>query len=73
MGTGYDCFDPLANTANPTITPTQTANRALLVNAMTRAGFTNLPEEWWHYTLAAEPFPTTYFNAPIRRDRHHTG
>lgn len=73
MGTGYDCFDPLANTANPTITPTQAANRAILVNAMTRAGFTNLPEEWWHYTLAAEPFPTTYFNAPIRRDRHHTG
>jgi D-alanyl-D-alanine dipeptidase len=67
MGTGYDCFDPLANTANSTITPVQAANRAILVNEMTRAGFTNLPEEWWHYTLAAEPFPTTYFNAPIRR------
>ncbi len=73
MGTGYDCFDPLANTANPAITPVQAANRAILVNAMTRAGFTNLPEEWWHYTLAAEPFPTTYFDAPIRRDRRHTG
>ena len=67
MGTGFDCFDPLANTANPGISPRQRANREILVSEMNRAGFTNLPEEWWHYTLRNEPFPDTYFDAPIRR------
>jgi D-alanyl-D-alanine dipeptidase len=32
---------------------------------MTDAGFTNLPEEWWHYTLDDEPYPDTYFTTPI--------
>ena len=26
----------------------------------------NLPEEWWHYTLANEPFPETFFDSPIQ-------
>lgn len=25
------------------------------------------PKEWWHYTLDAEPFPTTYFDFPVAR------
>ncbi|MBM3681650.1 MAG: M15 family metallopeptidase [Actinobacteria bacterium] len=33
---------------------------------MEAAGFVNLPEEWWHFTLADEPFPETFFDAPIR-------
>ena len=24
------------------------------------------PEEWWHYTLADEPYPETYFDFPVR-------
>ncbi len=65
MGTGFDCFDPIAATASPDITAEQRANRELLVSAMEAAGFANLPEEWWHYTLADEPFPETFFDAPI--------
>jgi len=32
---------------------------------MTPSGFTNLPEEWWHYTLDGEPYPDTYFDTVI--------
>lgn len=67
MGTGFDCFDPKANTANPTITAAQKKRRAILLDAMTHAGFKNLPEEWWHYTLIDEPFPNTYFDVPITK------
>ena len=69
MGTGFDCFDPLANTANPGITARQAANRALLVRQLRRAGFTNYDKEWWHFTLANEPYPDTYFDAPITHGR----
>ncbi|MEO6083509.1 MAG: M15 family metallopeptidase, partial [Umezawaea sp.] len=62
MGTGYDCFDTLSHTADPRITGVARQNRDLLVNAMNAAGFTNLAEEWWHFTLRGEPFPDTYFD-----------
>jgi D-alanyl-D-alanine dipeptidase len=32
---------------------------------MERHGFAAYPEEWWHYTLRAEPFPDTYFDFPV--------
>lgn len=67
MGTGFDCFDKRANTANPEISAEQRANRRLLLRAMTRAGFTNYPEEWWHFTLDDEPYPDTYFDTEITR------
>ncbi|MFF4407314.1 M15 family metallopeptidase [Streptoverticillium reticulum] len=65
MGTGYDCFDTLAHTLDPRVTGRQRANRLLLKSAMERAGFVNLAEEWWHYTLRNEPFPDTYFDFPV--------
>jgi D-alanyl-D-alanine dipeptidase len=67
MGTGFDCFDTLAHTLDPRIQGVQHANRMLLMNAMEAQGFTNLPEEWWHYTLTAEPFPATFFDFPVDR------
>ncbi|WP_314173596.1 M15 family metallopeptidase [Streptomyces winkii] len=67
MGTGYDCFDTLAHTLDPRIKGEQRANRMLLKGTMERAGFTNLPEEWWHYTLTDETFPDTYFDFPVWR------
>ncbi|RJQ75607.1 D-alanyl-D-alanine dipeptidase [Pseudonocardiaceae bacterium YIM PH 21723] len=67
MGTGFDCFDPLAHTDNPAITGKARENRQLLKSTMDRAGFTNLTEEWWHYTLRGEPYPATYFDFPIER------
>ncbi len=62
MGTGYDCFDELANTANPDISRDATANRQLLKTIMENAGFVNYSAEWWHYTLGEEPFPEQYFD-----------
>jgi D-alanyl-D-alanine dipeptidase len=67
MGTGYDCFDPMAATLHPRITGAQRANRLLLRRVMTAAGFTNYAAEWWHYTLKNEPYPETYFNFPVAR------
>ncbi|WP_406229992.1 M15 family metallopeptidase [Nocardia sp. NBC_01009] len=66
FGTGYDCFDPAAHTANPAVGGTQRAVRTLLTNLMDEHGFKNLAEEWWHFTLRDEPFPQTYFDFPVR-------
>nr|BFE70669.1 hypothetical protein GCM10020092_039700 [Actinoplanes digitatis] len=65
MGTGYDCFDPLAATLDPRVTGVRRANRLLLRDAMTAAGFTNYSHEWWHYTLDGEPYRSTYFDFPV--------
>jgi D-alanyl-D-alanine dipeptidase len=67
MGTGYDCFDTLSHTLDPRIDGEQRANRLLLKDTLEKAGFTNLPEEWWHYTLTDETFPKTYFDFPVWR------
>ena len=71
MGTGYDCFDPLAHTDNPAITGVARQHRDLLRSTMAAAGFRNLPEEWWHFTLNGEPFPDTYFDFPVSRGSLH--
>ncbi|ADP72800.1 D-Ala-D-Ala dipeptidase [Rhodomicrobium vannielii ATCC 17100] len=52
MGTSFDCFDRASNTAFPGLTPEQRRSRDLLVTLMERAGFTNYPAEWWHFSLA---------------------
>ncbi len=49
-----------------TITPTQFAHRQILRNAMLRHGFKPLDTEWWHFTLAAEPYPDRYFDVPVQ-------
>ncbi|MBQ0829603.1 M15 family metallopeptidase [Streptomyces tagetis] len=67
MGTGFDCFDPLAHTLDPRVGGSRRAHRLLLEDTLERAGFGNLPEEWWHYTLRAEPHPDTYFDFPVTR------
>ncbi len=33
---------------------------------MTAHGFRPLAEEWWHFTLNAEPHPETYFDFPVQ-------
>lgn len=67
MGTGYDCFDRRSHTLTPIVKGVAKRNRLLLKRLMNRAGFKNLAEEWWHYTLRAEPFPDTYFDFPVAR------
>lgn len=66
MGTAFDFFDALANTAHSGITEAQRKNRQLLVEAMARQGFRNYPMEWWHYTLQPEPTPRTAYDVPVQ-------
>ncbi|MET8555015.1 M15 family metallopeptidase [Streptomyces sp. NPDC004959] len=66
-GTGFDCFDTLAHTEDPRITGSQRAHRELLTTTLEREGFTNLPEEWWHFTHQPEQYPDTYFDFPVSR------
>lgn len=65
MGTGYDCFDTLSHTDDPRVKGVPRANRQLLKNTLAAQGFTNLPEEWWHFTQKPELFPDTYFDFPV--------
>ncbi|MEU1042799.1 M15 family metallopeptidase [Streptomyces sp. NPDC005551] len=67
MGTGYDCFDPLAHTLDPRVQGEQRAHRLLLKGTLEGLGFVNLAEEWWHYTYKPEPYPDTYFDFPVSR------
>jgi len=66
MGTGFDCFDPLASTLHPSISDEVRSNRMLLKNLMEKHGFKNYEKEWWHYALIDEPFPDIYFDFPVR-------
>jgi D-alanyl-D-alanine dipeptidase len=62
MGTGYDCSDSKAHTAARSITPKQHRWRNTLVGAMTRHGFVNFAQEWWHFSrpgVGAEPYDFT--------------
>jgi D-alanyl-D-alanine dipeptidase len=65
FGTGYDCFDIHAHHGAEGISDEATANRQRLSDLMARHGFKPYAEEWWHYTLADEPFPQTYFDFPV--------
>lgn len=65
MGTGFDRFSPLSWPDAADATPQQRANRLLLRRLMAEAGFEPYAQEWWHFTLAREPFPETWFDFPV--------
>ena len=65
MGTGYDCFDPLSHTDNPTVSQKARENRLLLKSVMEKHGFVNYSKEWWHFTLRKEPFKNKYFDFSV--------
>lgn len=66
MGTGYDLFSPLSWPDAKGIAPASRAHRLLLQALMTRHGFKPYAQEWWHFTLANEPYSDTYFNFPVQ-------
>jgi D-alanyl-D-alanine dipeptidase len=66
MGTDFDFFSPRSATADLRHPPAVRANRLLLASVMQRHGFKPYSAEWWHFTLADEPFPDTYFDFPVR-------
>ena len=66
MGSPFDFFGYVSHHGSNAITNEQANNRLTLKNAMEKAGFTPYDEEWWHYTLADEPYPNTYFSFPVQ-------
>ena len=66
MGTPFDLFDPASATDSDRVGPAASANRGRLRAAMIRAGFVPYPQEWWHFTLRDEPYPSTAFDRPVR-------
>ncbi len=66
MGTPFDFFSPKSWPSNRSVGREAQVNRALLATAMRRRGFRPYDREWWHFTLSREPFPTTYFDFPVR-------
>lgn len=59
MGTAFDTFSAAAHTANAT--GVVAANRTILRDAMSAAGFSPYSEEWWHFSYNVDD--------PIRFDR----
>ena len=76
MGCTYDYFGLASHPdvqpgqevgAYKPINQEQFENRMILRKAMLAHGFKPYDCEWWHFTLANEPFPDTYFTFPITR------
>lgn len=65
MGGTFDWFGEESHPDYTAITEQQFANRMLLRDVMVRHGFKTLESEWWHFTLADEPYKDTYFNHPV--------
>ena len=68
MGGTFDWFSEESHPDYKGVTEKQYANRMLLREIMTSHGFKPLAEEWWHFTLADEPYPDTYFDFSVREE-----
>ena len=68
MGSPFDLFSEVSHPDYRGITDEQYVNRMYLRDAMVRNGFTPIFCEWWHFTLADEPYPETYFEFPVSTD-----
>jgi zinc D-Ala-D-Ala dipeptidase len=65
MGGHHDLMDPVSHHDATGIAPEEARNRRALCSVMEASGFRRYDCEWWHYTLADEPYPDTYFDFPI--------
>lgn len=66
MGGTFDYFGELSHPDYVgNLTAAQLANRQYLRDVMIKHGFKPLDTEWWHFTLADEPYPDTYFEFTI--------
>ena len=65
MGSPFDLFSVVSHPDCRDIPEEQYENRMLLRHAMVRNGFQPIDCEWWHFCLANEPYPDTYFEFPV--------
>jgi D-alanyl-D-alanine dipeptidase len=65
MGGTFDFFGPVSWPDSSLVPAVKRANRLLLRTLMIKYGFNPYEKEWWHFTLANEPYPNTYFNFPV--------
>ncbi len=65
MGTHFDYMDEKSHAFSTSVPRVAQKNRLLLRQYMDEVGFAPIAEEWWHFTLKNEPYPTTYFNFPV--------
>lgn len=65
MGSPFDLFSERSHPDSKQVTEEQHANRMFLQSAMTRNGFKPIDCEWWHFSLADEPYPDVYFAFPV--------
>ncbi len=65
MGGDHDLMDPVSHHGAAGVSATAAANRDRLRELLEAAGFRAYEVEWWHYTLADEPYPETYFDFPV--------
>ncbi|MDZ7642866.1 MAG: M15 family metallopeptidase [Woeseiaceae bacterium] len=66
MGSPWDFFGEISHHDSPLVDEEATANRELLRGVMVEHGFEPYANEWWHYTLADEPYPDTYFDFDVK-------
>jgi D-alanyl-D-alanine dipeptidase len=65
MGGDHDLMDSLSHHGAAGITALARQNRETLRTVMEGSGFRAYDREWWHYTVADEPYPDTYFDFPV--------
>jgi D-alanyl-D-alanine dipeptidase len=65
LGTSFDCFSEKSGLGRSGVTNEARRNRTILAAAMSAEGFRGYGKEWWHFTLANEPFPKTPFDFAI--------
>ena len=65
MGGAFDLFSEISHPDYKKLTRAQKRNRAILRNAMIKAGFEGIDSEWWHFTLKNEPYKDTYFDFDV--------
>ena len=62
MGGNFDFMDERSHHGADGLTEAESKNRECLRHIMESSGFESYCYEWWHYVLADEPYPNTYFD-----------
>ncbi len=65
MGGDHDLMDAISHHGAAHVSSAEASNRRSLRVIMELSGFAVYETEWWHYSLADEPYPDSYFDFPV--------